>query len=84
MNWLRTIEEDRLVAMFEKLASELKEKELADNPRELTAEENNELGVSLTTKWQNENADGMEEKLVELYGTEKDKLDYANWKVKGE
>lgn len=84
MNWLRTIEEDRLVAMFQRLASELKIKELEENPRELTSEENNELGISLTTKWQNENADDMESKLVERYGTAEDVAEYTNWKLKGE
>ncbi len=84
MNWLRTIEEDRLVLMFQKLASDLKEKDLAENPRELNVEELNQLGIDLTTKWQNENFEDLESKLVELYGTEADKAEYSEWKSKGE
>lgn len=84
MNWLRTIEEDRLVSMFQRLASELKEKDLAENPRELDEAESNQLGTDLTTKWQNENFEDLESKLVELYGTEADKAEYAEWQSKGE
>lgn len=84
MNWLKTIEEDRLVLMFQRLASDLKEKDLAENPRELNVEELNQLGTDLTTKWQNENFEDLESKLVELYGTEADKAEYSEWKSKGE
>ncbi len=84
MNWLKTIEEDRLVLMFQRLASDLKEKDLAENPRELNVEELNQLGIDLTTKWQNENFEDLESKLVELYGTEADKAEYSEWKSKGE
>ncbi len=84
MNWLKTIEEDRLVLMFQRLASDLKEKDLAENPRELNVEELNQLGIDLTTKWQNDNFEDLESKLVELYGTEADKAEYSEWKSKGE
>ena len=81
MNWLRSIEESRLNDMFHKLANELIEKELLDNPQEFSSsEERAELGLKLTLKWQEENSDDMESKLVEKYGTIKDNVEYTEWK----
>lgn len=81
MNWLNSIEQSRIEEMFHKLAIELIEKDVLDNPRELTSEERAELGMALTVKWQNEIAGDLEEKLVTAYGTIKDNLDYSNWKA---
>lgn len=80
MNWLRSIDESRLNEMFHRLANELIEKELLDNPQELTSEQRAEIGLKLTVAWQEANADDMELKLVEKYGTVKDNLDYSKWK----
>ena len=83
MNWLRSIEESRLNDMFHRLANELIEKELLDNPQEFSSpEERAELGLKLTLKWQEENSEDMESKLVEKYGTIKDNVEYTEWKAR--
>lgn len=81
MSWLASIEESRLQEMFHSLANELIEKDLLDNPRELTIDQRAELGLALTIKWQEENPSDLEEKLVSAHGTIKDQSDYSSWKA---
>lgn len=81
MGWFKNIDESRVDSMFQKLANELKDKELKDSTKEFSSDELNELGLKLTTQWQEENKEDLEEKLVSLHGTDEDKAEYQAWKL---
>lgn len=69
-NWIDTVSAEDLKHLWSSLGADLITQDLASNPRELSDEEYQSLGLALTVKYQEEKGDGYDHsELVVKYGT---------------
>jgi hypothetical protein len=82
MNWIEyTKSEDLLVEFTSKLANDLS-KEAGHDFNELTEEQCQEIGSSLTAAWfDGKTSDEVVDYLVKKYGTEAEKKSYNEWLI---
>ena len=78
--WIHTVDQDELKLLWSSLAQDLIAEELKDNPKDLTTEELQELGLKLTLKYQEDKGlDYDFSELVVKYGTEAMKQSYKEF-----
>jgi hypothetical protein len=81
-NYFEATEKNDLLSTFmTKLVKEILT-ETGKDDRDLTDEERQELGTTVTAEWTTgKTADEISDILIEKFGSEEDKADYAAWKI---
>lgn len=76
-----TEKNDLLSAFMTKLVKEIL-RETGEDDRDLTDEERQALGTSVSSNWADgKTADEISDILIEKFGSEEDKAEYAAWKI---